>query len=105
MKFRVASDRIKILVRDRIAPVNQFLKRLAPASVSRIQGVNACPEIDPQPVEIRTNGSGMWIAFIQRAIPDELTLQESLKLRRRSGDNVIDALRMKIAAEALKMRR
>jgi hypothetical protein len=96
--------RIEVLMCIRVSPVNQFLKQFAPALVPRVQGVHFCPKIDSQSIEIRTDGAGMRIASAKTSIPNKFRPQESSKLRRDDCDNVIDALRMQIPTETLKVR-
>ena len=44
---------------------------LAPLA-SRVQGVHVRPELDPQPVEIGPDGTGVRVAAAEAPIPDEL---------------------------------
>jgi hypothetical protein len=96
---------IEVLVGNRVSPINQLLKQFAPALVPRIQGVHFRPKIDSQSIEIRPDRSGVGIPPAKASIPDKLHAQESLKLRWDDCNNVINALRMKVPTEALKVRR
>ena len=104
MKRRIAAYRIKILMRNGVSPVDQFLQQLISSNVSRVVTVHVWPKLDSEPIEIRTDSTGVWIAFVQASVPDEFHAQECLKLCRGSGDDMVDALGMKIAAEPLEMR-
>src|SRR6266566_6542130 len=101
MKRRVAAHGIKILVGNGISPLNQFLQQLIPSNIPRVCTIDCRPELNSQPVEIRTDPTGMRIPFVQASIPDEFRAQKPLKLRRNSRHNVIDALGMKIPTEHL----
>lgn len=90
---------------DGISPVDQFLQLSAAAIVPRVQGADLGPEIHSQAIEIRADSAGMRIASTQASIPDELRPQKPLKLCGDDGDNMVDALRMKVPAKALKVRR
>src|SRR5260221_13626511 len=67
--------------------------------------IYARPELNPEPVEIRSDPAGVRVAFVEGSIPEEFRAEESLELRRGGGDDAVDAFGMKIAAKALKMRR
>jgi hypothetical protein len=64
--------RIEVLVRDRISPVDEFLKQFAPTLVPHVQPVHFSPEVDPQPVEIGTDGAGVRTPSIEASMPDKL---------------------------------
>jgi hypothetical protein len=74
MESRAASeqDRVEVLVRDGVPPIDQFLELPAPALVPRIQRVHRRPELDSQPFEVGPDSAGMRIASSETAIPDEL---------------------------------
>jgi hypothetical protein len=90
---------------DRISPVDEFLKQFASAFVPGVQRVGFRPKVNAQSAEIRTNGARVRIAPCKASIPNKLRTQHDVKLRRGDGNDVINALGMKITTEALKVRR
>ena len=90
-------------MRDSVPPVNQLLKQLSSSWISVAGAVNACPELNTQSVEIGADCAGMRIAFVQRAVPDELCAQKRSQCCRCGRNQMIDAFRMQVPAEPLKM--
>jgi len=80
MKRRIAAHRIEVLVRNRVSPINEFLQQLIPASISRVATGYAWPELNPEPVEIRSDPAGVRVAFVEGSIPEEFRAEESLEL-------------------------
>jgi hypothetical protein len=105
MKYRDASGRhrVKVLMGDRVSPFYQPLEQFAPAVVPRVQGVHARPDIDPQSVEVRPDRAGVGVASGEAPVPDEFLPHESSDMCRQERNNVIDAFRMEVPAEALEV--
>jgi hypothetical protein len=59
--------------------------------VPGIQTVDPLPEINPKSIEVGSNIAGVWIASVQRAVPDEFGPQKGLELGWRYPDDVIHA--------------
>src|SRR6266849_9042059 len=67
--------------------------------------VNQRPELHPQTVKVRTDCSGMSISAVQTAIEQEFRPEHPLENRRSySLDKEVNAFRVQVAAESLKLR-
>jgi hypothetical protein len=97
--------KIKVLVCNRVSPVDKLLEQFASALVPRVQNVHHFPQINSQPVEIGTDRAGVRVATTKASTPYKLHPKESSKRRGDDCNYLIDALRMKISAEALELGR
>jgi hypothetical protein len=97
--------RIKVLMGNRVSPVEQLLKQFPPALVTSVQGVHVGPKVNSQSVEIRANRARLRIASSQTPIPNKLDSQKVLKRRLNDGDDTINALGMEVSTETLKVAR
>src|SRR5262249_15058204 len=99
------SQGIEVLMGNGVSPVHQLLKDFTPTLVPGIQSIDLCPEVNSQAIEVGTKRAGMRIAAVQASIPNQVGAEEHAKLGRYDCKNVIDAFRMKVPTETLKMRR
>jgi hypothetical protein len=58
-------------MRDRVSPLDPFLKQFAPALVARVRRVHFGPQVDSQPIKIGTDGPRVRIASTETPIPDK----------------------------------
>src|SRR5205814_5932 len=107
MKNRRASElrRVEVLMSDGVSPFAQFLEQFLPAIVSGKIRVDFCPKRDSEAAKVRADVAGVRIPTVQRASPDKLSSQQSLQPDRGCRHDVLNAFRVKIPAEPLKLRR
>jgi hypothetical protein len=98
--------RIEVLMCDCIAPLIQLFEEIHQRRRPRIISPHFIPEMDPQPAEIRAEAARLSIAAVQLTIPDEFVPHHGpdCERRRNHPDKMIDALRMKVSTEPLKLR-
>ena len=58
---------IEVLVSDGISPCIQVLERRAPSGVARVVGIDAVPEVQTEPPEVRADISRVRISSVEKA--------------------------------------